>query len=136
MSLHRALCAALCLLCVRCSSDVAPPATTTLDAAESEVANPDAVRSVSLRVALQRNGEGVEFLTPGGTVEAFAAADLVGRPWVAGIFAGGAQVAVDEPLHREWGTVPESLEFTYAPPMLLEPGPYDRTSSAGCVYRS
>ena len=67
----------------------------------------------------------LKFNTASASVIAVPADFYRGKPWVGMLFALGAEPGVDEPIHSEWGVVPDNLDFDYTPNILLPPNGYD-----------
>ena len=80
---------------------------------------------LSMKTKFHTEGELVKFMTASASVVTVEADFYRGKPWVAMVFEAGAEPGVDLPLHYEWGTVPDELEFDYTPGMDFEPGAYD-----------
>ena len=106
--------ALICLTLAGCGGD-------TIDSAPIDSGYRIAMQSVLTPAA---DGT-LPIVTPAASVHRFEADFFIGKPWVGLVYAAGADIGTDAPLHREWGTVPDTLEFDYRPDRRFQPGAYD-----------
>lgn len=83
---------------------------------------------LTMKTKFVPEGDAIRFMTASASVITVESDFYRGKPWVGLLFEAGAEPGVDEPIHHEWGTVPDSLEFEYAPDLELEPGAYEFVS--------
>jgi len=81
--------------------------------------------SLSLDVQIETTEDELLFITPTATSYSLTPQDLIGKPWYVGFFEAGAYTGVDQAIVEDWGTVDETLAFSYSTPAQFESGPYD-----------
>lgn len=75
----------------------------------------------------------ISFLTPSNTVATYPVEEIVGKPYLFGVFHAGFSAGNDPPTDHVWGTVPASLTIEYTTPATHDDGPYDMVF---VVYKS
>ena len=85
----------------------------------------DDLYSLSLDVQIETTEDELLFITPTATSYSLTPQDLIGKPWYVGFFEAGAYTGVDKAIVEDWGTVDETLAFSYTTPPQFENGPYD-----------
>lgn len=89
--------------------------------------------ALTMSVQLQAVSGKVSFLTPSNTVVTYPVEEIVGKPYLFGVFHAGFSAGNDPPTDYVWGTVPANLTIEYTTPPTHEDGAYDMVF---VVYKS
>lgn len=84
-----------------------------------------AKHSLTMSIQLEAVDGKVSFLTPSNTVATYPVEDVVGKPYLFGVFHAGFSAGNDPPTDHVWGTVPANLKIEYTTPAKYDDGPYD-----------
>ena len=98
---------------------------STTDNDVTEVTTTEDLYSLALDVQIDTDEDEAFFITPTAASYSLDAQDIIGKPWYVGFFEAGALTGVDQAIVDDWGTVDETLSFSYTTPALFESGPYD-----------
>jgi hypothetical protein len=84
-----------------------------------------ATHALTMSVHLEAVGGKVSFLTPSNTVVQYPVEEIVGKPYLFGVFHAGFSAGNDPPTDHVWGTVPANLTIEYTTPGAYADGAYD-----------